>query len=102
VVQPRGTPAISGVVTDLDTGAPVAAAEITLFPTLRRKQGDSLGRFALDSVAPGRYLLRTLRIGYEPRRDSITVSSGSGLTVRLPLVPRYLDRCSTVERVPAS
>jgi hypothetical protein len=99
IVQPRATPAISGIVTNLDTGTPVSGAVVTLLPVNRGHSTDSLGRFAMDSVAPGDYVIATRGIGYEPRVDSLEVSTGSALTVRLPLEPVYLERCPTVERV---
>ena len=98
-VQAQGIAAVSGVVTNRDTGTPVSEALITLSPTDRRQLTDSLGRFALDSVRPGQYVVSIRRIGYARRNDNISVSTGSALALRLPLEPAYVERCPTVERV---
>lgn len=96
---PLDAPAIGGRVSDQDRGAPVAGAMITVFPGGRRQTSDSLGMFRFDSVAPGRYVLTTLRIGYARRTDSVEVPGGHVLDLRLPLEPQYPDRCPTVDRV---
>jgi len=45
---------------------------------------DSLGRFRMQ-LPPGRYSLRTLRVGYDRRTDSVRVPSVGGLALEIPM-----------------
>jgi hypothetical protein len=99
-VRPRELPVITGRVTNLDTGAPVSDAVVTISPNDRRQVTDSVGLFALDSLPPGQYVISIRRIGYVQRTDSIALSGSSAVEVRIPLEPSYVERCPTVERVP--
>ena len=50
-------------------------------PPIRRSLTDSLGRFRLDSVAPGAYTLFARRIGCESIRGPVEVPADSALLV---------------------
>ncbi len=56
---------------------------------------DSLGQFAFDSVAEGRYLLRVRRIGFGPAADTIDVKAEAGIVGRAVLAMDVvmLDGC---------
>jgi hypothetical protein len=82
---PRGTGAISGVVTDATTGRPVEGAIVSLgittggpiILTLPRVMTDPKGRFLFRDLAPSpKYYIRAARVGYAPARFG---SSGPGL-----------------------
>lgn len=74
---PKGTAAISGVVTDATTGRPVEGAIVGLgvttggqiILTLPRTVTDSKGRFLFRDLAPStKYYLRASAVGYAPSR----------------------------------
>lgn len=74
---PKGTAAISGVVTDATTGRPVEGAIVGLgtttggqiILTLPRAVTDPKGRFLFRDLAPStKYYLRASRVGYAPAR----------------------------------
>ncbi len=74
---PKGTAAISGVVTDATTGRPVEGAMVSLgvttggsiILTLPRVTTDPKGRFLFRDLAPStKYYIRAARVGYAPAR----------------------------------
>jgi hypothetical protein len=74
---PKGTGALSGVVTDAVTGRPLAGAMVSLgvrtggpiILTLPRVMTDSKGRFLFRDLAPStNYYIRAARVGYVPTR----------------------------------
>src|SRR5580765_4770297 len=82
---PKGTGAISGVVTDATTGRPVEGAIVSLgvttggsiILTLPRVMTDPKGRFLFRDLAPStKYYIRASHVGYAPARFG---SSGPGL-----------------------
>ena len=82
-VAQHGVSLVGGQVRDSITGRPLAGARVELVPAAAREsagyiaEADGDGRFRLDAVPPGRYV-----IGFaHPRLDSLG----------LILAPRYLD-----------
>jgi uncharacterized protein (DUF2141 family) len=82
---PKGTGAISGVVTDATTGRPIEGAMVSLgvttggsiILTLPRVMTDPKGRFLFSALAPStKYYIRAAHVGYAPVRFG---SSGPGL-----------------------
>ncbi|MEI6246135.1 MAG: carboxypeptidase regulatory-like domain-containing protein, partial [Acidobacteriota bacterium] len=74
---PKGTAAISGVVTDATTGKPIEGAMVSLgvttggsiILTLPRVTTDPKGRFLFRDLAPStKYYIRAARVGYAPAR----------------------------------
>src|SRR5690606_25924987 len=71
-VRETGPGRVTGAIVD-ETGAPVAAAAVTLLAAggadstaVAQALTSELGRFRLDGVPLGRYLLRIAHIGYAP------------------------------------
>src|SRR5688572_14552989 len=82
---PKGTGAISGVVTDATTGRPLEGVIVALgvttggsiILTLPRVVTDPKGRFLFRDLAPStKYYIRAARVGYAPARFG---SSGPGI-----------------------
>ena len=82
---PKGTGAISGVVTDATTGRPLEGVIVSLgvttggsiILTLPRVVTDPKGRFLFRDLAPStKYYIRAARVGYAPARFG---SSGPGI-----------------------
>lgn len=74
---PKGTAAISGVVTDATTGRPIEGAIVglgvttggSIILTLPRVTTDPKGRFLFRDLAPStKYYIRASRVGYAPAR----------------------------------
>ena len=77
---------IHGVVTDRATDSAVAGAHVLLVGTPLSTPTDDKGAFALMGVAPGRYSLRVLAVGYAPSlQTSLVVAPGSRLEIRVAL-----------------
>lgn len=78
---------ITGLVRDSLTGSPLSGANIQLVPSAtpwaagRSVRSDSIGRFRLDTVAPGQYVLGFLHprldtLGIDPISRTIDVDAG--------------------------
>lgn len=77
IEAPKGTAAISGVVTDATTGRPIEGAVVglgvttggSIILTLPRTVTDPKGRFLFRDLAPStKYYIRASRVGYAPAR----------------------------------
>jgi hypothetical protein len=89
---------VSGVVRD-DSGAPVAGAEVFVAGANRRGVTDGDGRFRLDSIAAGTYILRVRKLGYAPHLQAVDVSLRTlDRSVELRRLPTKLDPVVTTER----
>lgn len=88
---------ISGQVFDADADGGIPAklgeAVVIVLGTDRGAKTDSLGQFRVDSIAPGRYAVRTCRIGFEPRLDSAVLTDSFGQSFQVGLVRAPLDGC---------
>jgi len=72
---------------------PIPAVQVFVTDLRRGTHTDSVGRFRLDSLPPGRHLVETRRIGFKTRRDSITISDTAGVILEVALRPMPLDGC---------
>lgn len=81
--QRPGTALLIGRVTVDSTTQVVPGAEV-LIPSLSlRAMTDSLGRFRIEGVAPGRRGLRVNRIGYGPLRTAVEFSAGDTIELEI-------------------
>lgn len=69
------------------TKQPVAGAEVVIPSLTRRITTDSLGRFRLDGIAPGRRGLRVNKIGYAPLRTAVEFSAGDTVEMEIGISP---------------
>ncbi|MDE2764288.1 MAG: carboxypeptidase regulatory-like domain-containing protein [Gemmatimonadota bacterium] len=76
---------ITGTVTDYATGAPLRSARVRLLGTGHDMLTDSAGGFAFAEVPPGIQVIRTERLGYASRTDSLTAFSREALGLEIPL-----------------
>jgi hypothetical protein len=82
--------AVSGVVTDSSTGAPLANVAVQLLGTSAAAQTNGTGQYSIPNVAPGAYTMRAARLGYAaPIAADVRVVAGTPLTVdfRMTVVP---------------
>jgi hypothetical protein len=80
----QGTAA--GTVTGAD-GAPLADASIGIASLRRWVNSDSAGRFRLNDIRFGTYLVETRALGYQPTWRSITVIPGDSVVLEFELKP---------------
>jgi len=101
-IGPQTTPrnAITGELTDRDTGRPLKSGSVTTAPSSGTSRlTDSLGRFQLIGLRPRQYVVRARRIGYEERTDTVAISTDAGVHMHLALTPAYVDRCMELRQV---
>jgi len=84
--------AVVGEVVD-SAGLPLGNAIVRLPTANARAQTDAAGRFAFARLAPGRYQIVGLSIGFLATLDTVTVRSGETTHVkfRLPVPPLHVD-----------
>jgi iron complex outermembrane receptor protein len=83
---------VQGLVTDADANLPVIGANVTLRTEaaetlLRGTTTNSEGRFRLDGIQPGDYVLTATFVGYQPRALPLTLAAGEERSVDLVLQP---------------
>ena len=89
--QPSG--AVTGRVTNGETGRPLPSVNVIVESTGDGAQprGTSTGpqgRFAVDGLAPGRYVVRARFVGFASRSREVEVSAAESVGVRFALAPR--------------
>jgi hypothetical protein len=91
-LRPVGT--ISGVVTDIDTEAPLSGASIIITETKAGATTDVEGRYRIANVAPGSYHVTVRRVGYAPLSRLIVVAGESTVSADFALsrVASVLDQ----------
>ena len=88
--MPQG--ALSGAVVEAQRREFVNGARISLSTApLSGAISDSLGRFDMQGVPPGRYAIAIRRIGFATTRDSVTVPREGGLRLAVQLETAMLD-----------
>lgn len=76
---------VTGRVADAATDSALANATVLVVGTLSRGLTDAAGSFRIDQVAPGRYEVRVLTIGYASAAESVTVAAGATARVNFAL-----------------
>ena len=76
---------ITGVVTETGTAQPVSDVNVAVQGTSLGAHTGADGRFAINNVPAGRYLVRTARIGFAARTDSVVVAAGQTATLGIAL-----------------
>jgi TonB-linked SusC/RagA family outer membrane protein len=88
---------ISGTVSDRASGAPLEGARVVVAGTSLIETTDREGKYTVRSIPAGTYQVRTLRIGYKPQVQSVTVgpSETVALGFALEASPVQLDEIVT-------
>ncbi|HSR40644.1 MAG TPA: carboxypeptidase regulatory-like domain-containing protein, partial [Longimicrobiales bacterium] len=106
----RSPAEVVGAVVDVESGAPVDGASVTLSPLAGGRDvspvlADSTGTFAFPALEAGRYRIHIVRIGYRALVDTIALAGNSEIRVRASMVPAALDLeplvVTAVRRTPA-
>lgn len=97
---PPRTAALTGIVRDT-AGLPVAFVEILLEGTTLATRTGADGRFRLDRIAPGHYVMRIRRVGFDPADMPFTARGGeeTRIEVRLVALALRLEAVTAVARV---
>lgn len=77
--------ALSGRVTDVETGAAIAAASVTTSPLDRAATADAEGRFVLDDLPVGVYTLTAQATGYAAGSATVSVVAEEEIEVTIAL-----------------
>jgi hypothetical protein len=87
-LEAQGDAALRGTVRDARSGSTVAGARVTLTPGTRGTTTDSLGRYSLRALRPGRYRVQVRAVGYAAAsRDSVDLPSGQTVVLDFLLRP---------------
>ncbi len=84
---PKGQGAITGYVTDLETGEPLIGANVVLEGTSLGSATDITGKFYIPNVPAGNYNLKASYIGYEPYPIRMNVIEKNIANLNLSLTP---------------
>ena len=81
---------ISGKVTDVSTGDPLTAAQVTLIPGANTIQTSADGEFSFSGLDEGQYTVSVQKSGYQANRKNVTVISGesTNIVVTLAEIPK--------------
>jgi hypothetical protein len=83
---------LSGRVVAVDSHQPLTDARVILRADARGYvPTDSLGRFRIENLRPGRYRLEVLRVGYVRTADSVSVPLMPGHELEIQMVVAMLD-----------
>jgi hypothetical protein len=83
--QGPSSAAVWGHVVDAENGDGLLDAEVFLEGTRFRVGTDRRGRFRLDALSGGTYVIGVSRLGYESRADTLFVGEGELVEVVLPM-----------------
>jgi Carboxypeptidase regulatory-like domain len=81
------TARLRGVVTNQNGKTPVPGADVWMVSLDRRARTDSTGEFRVDGLPPGPLLIEIRHIGFDARRETITLDRGKETTQRFSLTP---------------
>ncbi len=76
---------ITGMIVDYITKQPIRGASIRLLGSLFAAVTDSVGRFGISGVPPGKQVISVEQLGYASRIDSLTVFSNEALGLEIEL-----------------
>lgn len=80
--------AITGTVTNAETGDPMPGASIYLKDTNRGDATDAEGKYRLDDIESGNYVLTASFIGYERQSKTVTILDDKTANINFELKPK--------------
>ena len=76
---------VRGKVTEAESGAPLASAQVVISGTRLGSLSGADGRFVVRGVTPGTALVRVIRLGYTPVSRTVSITAGGYVTVDVAL-----------------
>jgi hypothetical protein len=89
-VPDSGT-SLVGRVTDLSSGSPLSGATVSVEGTVLRVTTDPSGRFRITQPPAGPQVLRVIRLGYAPFRQSVLLPGRGSLTLDVAMARQALN-----------
>jgi hypothetical protein len=80
-----------GRIVDRGTGRGIQGADITLLGTTHTAISSPDGRFVVGDLPPGQYMLQSRMLGYETRRDSLTIPPGLVIDAEVSLATSPIE-----------
>jgi TonB-linked SusC/RagA family outer membrane protein len=90
IAAAQATGTVSGTVTGTDA-LPLAGVQVTVAGTSRIANTDQQGRYTLQGVPTGTQRVRARRLGFAPKDQVVSVSSGSTVTANFQLEQSALE-----------
>jgi hypothetical protein len=81
------TARLHGIVSSQNGKTPVSGADAWAISVDRHVRTDSAGEFRFDGLPAGQFVVELRHIGFEIRRDTVTLASGRETTRRFALMP---------------
>jgi TonB-linked SusC/RagA family outer membrane protein len=78
---------IEGVIIDASTQAPVPSATMQLVGTNLRQLSRPDGTFLIAGVAPGTYVVRATRLGFQPAEKAVIMRANAVVKMRIEITP---------------
>ena len=88
---PTGRAVLAGTVTDAETGAPLADANVFIAVSMRGTATDANGRFRLEDLPLGAHRLYVSVIGYAPQARNLNLREAKTYTFDFELEPTVLE-----------
>ena len=85
LAQATNTGTIAGRVVDAGSGVPLVGAAVRVSATQIGAATTDDGRYTIRGVRPGATEIIVTRIGYEPKRSTVTVTAGGTVTADVSL-----------------
>jgi hypothetical protein len=100
--NPVGPGEVIGQIRDQESGRPIEGVTVELVPANQTVETDGQGNFRFQDVSTGAVLLRSRRVGYQPREDTTAAFPGITVDVKLTLAAAAipLDPIVVVARSP--
>jgi len=96
--QPEPTASLRGRVVSATDGTPISGADVWVISSQQRVETDSAGAFRLVGLIPGPQLLQIRHVGFQLRRDTVTIRPGVDSAYSFALTPgvAQLDTMRTI------
>ncbi|MBN1349533.1 carboxypeptidase regulatory-like domain-containing protein [candidate division KSB1 bacterium] len=77
---------IKGRVTDASSGNPISGASIATQPATNSVTSDASGKYEIENVSPGNYIVSASKTGYHNGSVTITIQPGSTIMANIQLI----------------
>ena len=81
---------ISGTVTDSTNKSPLIGANVIISETSLGAATDSDGRYNINQIAPGDYIISVSYMGYKSYKKNITISNNENVSLDISLAPEAI------------